>query len=414
MIKLINPPQLNSLDDKLDPPLGLLYIAGELRSQGIPVEVIDLPFIDRARWKDAISYADTYGITVYSSSLYLAKEIRDLAKQNNPKGKVVVGGPHPTTLYEEMVSEFDMVVRGEGEYSLTENYPFSVFHAQRIDQLDHLAFPARDLVDLSRYTRKVAGRQATSITTSRGCPYNCVFCCKDVHGHKVRYFSTKRVVEEVNMVQAAYGINSFIFYDDTFSLDPKRYWELCEELAKCKITFRCNGDARNNDLMDFKILYDAGCREISFGIESGSQKILNIVNKGVTVKQNRLAIQNAKKAGLTVKAFLMIGAPGETRETVEETKQFMKEADPDQYTLFTFVPLPGCEAWKDPEKYGVKIINKDFRNFFNIAGNNEGGLVAETEALSCQEIADLRQDLVSFLKHRSQRGKLQDYYQKVS
>jgi len=412
MVKLINPPQLNSLDDKLDPPLGLLYIAGELRSQGIPVEIIDLPFIERSGWKDAIGSVDTIGITVYSSSLYLAKEIRDIAKRNNPQCKVVVGGPHPTTLWRDMVREFDVVVRGEGEYAL-QRIDGNMVVAPFIEDLDRLAFPARDMVDLRHYTRKVAGKKATSITTSRGCPYACAFCCKDVHGHRVRYFSIGRIVNEITSIRAAYGIDSFIFYDDTFALDRKHYYPLCDELAKLNITFRCNGDARQNTLEDFKTLYRAGCREISFGIESGSQKILNIINKGVTVEQNRNAIKNAKAAGLIVKAFLIIGSPGETRETVEETKRFMAEADPDQYTLFTFVPLPGCAAWDNPDKYHFRIVNRDFKDFFNIAGQNEGGLVVETDELSCRDIADLRKELIEHLQGRGQRGQLQDYYKRV-
>lgn len=412
MVKLINPPQQNSLDDRLDPPLGLLYIAGELRSHGVDVEIVDLPFVDRKDWKDAIGHADIYGITVYSSSLHHARAIRDIAKRNNPKSLVVVGGPHATTLYEDMAKEFDVVVRGEGERAMNflRFIKMNVVQFPENEDLDRLAQPARDLVDLNRYTRKVAGQRATSITTSRGCPYSCIFCCKDVFGHKVRYFSIERIVNEIKGIQEKYGIHAFIFYDDTFALKRERYYPLCEELSKLNITFRCNGDARFNTLEDFKTLYQAGCREIAFGIESGSQKILNIVNKGVTVEQNRNAIKMAKSAGLVVKAFLMIGAPGETRQTVDETKKFIADANPDQFTLFTFVPLPGCKVWNDPGKYGVKIVNPDFRNFFNIAGHNEGGMVCETEELSCEEIRDLREDLVGYLQARGQRGQLQDYY----
>jgi radical SAM superfamily enzyme YgiQ (UPF0313 family) len=386
-----------------------MYIAGELRSAGVSVEIVDLPFVDRKDWKNAIGYADVYGITVYSSSLYLAKEIRDIVKGINPKGKVVVGGPHPTSLPGETALEFDYVVKGEGEYALHLGRD-RIIEAPLIEDVDRLSFPARDMLDLKRYTRRVAGQRATSVTTSRGCPYSCIFCCKDVFGHRVRNFSIERVLDEIRAIKVIYGIRSFIFYDDTFALDRERYYSLCKALQAENITFRCNGNARNNTLEDFKVLYDAGCREIAFGVESGSQKILNIVNKGVTVEQNRKAIKNAQLAGLTVKAFLMIGSPGETRETVEETKKFILEANPDQYTLFTFVPLPGCAAWKDPEKYGFRIVNQDFKNYFNIAGQNEGGLTVETETLSCEDIRNMRKELVDFLNTRGQRGQLQDYY----
>jgi radical SAM superfamily enzyme YgiQ (UPF0313 family) len=106
----------------------------------------------------------------------------------------------------------------------------------------------------------------------------------------------------------------------------------------------------------------------------------------------------------------MIGSPGETADTIEETKRFMLEAKPDQYTLFNFVPLPGCDIWNNPDKYDIKIVNNDFKNYFNIAGHNEGGLVVETETLKTQDIARLRQELLASLPE--QKGQKQDYYEK--
>jgi radical SAM superfamily enzyme YgiQ (UPF0313 family) len=386
-----------------------MYIAAYIREQGLDVKIIDLAFIDKKDWESKIGYADIYGMTVFSSSLHLAREVYTIAKNINPYCKVVVGGPHPTSLPKETLAYFDCVVKGEGEHFL-ENVLRDIVEMPKIKDLDSLPFPARDLVNIKAYTRKVFGKKATSITTSRGCPYSCAFCCKDVFGHQVRNFSIKRVINEIKSVISEYGIRNFIFYDDTFALDRKRFYPLCEELAKLNIIFRCNGDVRNNTLEDFRVLYNAGCREIAFGIESGSQKILDIINKGSTVKQNKIAINNAQKAGLLVKAFLMIGNPGETKETIEETKQFMVEANPDQYTLFNFVPLPGCAIWKEPDKYKIKITNNDFRQYFNIAGNNIGGLAVETEGLSCSDIDSFRRDLIEFLNNRGQRGVLQDYY----
>jgi len=389
-----------------------MYIAAVLQESGADVKITDLCMVDRKDWKRAIGCATTYGVTVFSSSLYIAKEIAQIAKENNPTGLTVAGGPHPTSLPYSTLEFFDCTVQGEGEFVFSE--PFRAIKTMpQIEDLNELPLPARDLIDIHAYTRKVAGRKATSITTSRGCPYSCAFCCKDVHGQKIRYFSIDTVMEEICSIVGAYGIKSFIFYDDTFALDRERFYALCKELKQLRhwdVTFRCNGDVRNNTLDDFRVLYEAGCREIAFGIESGSQEVLDRIGKGTTVKGNRLAIQNAKKVGLIVKAFLMIGSPGESAKTVEDTKKFMEEADPDQYTLFNFVPLPGCAIWKDPAKYGIKIVNNDFKNFFNIAGQNEGGLVSETEHLTCSQIEKLRQDLIASLGRP--KGPLQDYYEK--
>jgi len=409
MIKLVNPPQPNSLDDKLDPPLGLMYIAAVLRSLNMQVRIVDLCFVDKKDWSNEIGYCDYCGITVFSSSLYLAKEIAAMAKENNPECITVAGGPHPTSLPYDSLEFFDCIIRGEGDF-VFKSPQKSIVTMPLIDNLDDIPFPARDLVNIQAYTRKVAGQKATSITTSRGCPYICAFCCKDVFGHKVRYFSIPRVVAEIESVIRDYGIRAFIFYDDTFALDRQRFYPLCAELKKLNIVYRCNGNSRNNTLEDFQILYDSGCREIAFGIESGSQLILDKIHKGTTVEDNKKAIQNAKKAGLIVKAFLMIGSPGESADTIEETKRFMLEAQPDQYTLFNFVPLPGCDIWNNPDKYDIKIVNNDFKNYFNIAGHNEGGLVVETETLKTHDIARLRQELLASLPE--QKGQKQDYYEK--
>lgn len=433
-VKLINLPQPNSLDDRLDPPLGLMYISALLKKHNIESEIIDLPFIDRKDWRDKIGLADFYGITVYSTSLSLAEEIARIAKENNPDGKVIIGGPHPTALGKgalEAEPNFDIVVMQEGELTMLElaqvkpineikgiifrknSEIISNGKRELIADLDVIAEPDRDILKVNNYTRKVYGGFATSIISSRGCPFNCAFCCKETFGYQVRFHSIERVVSEIKQVIKNYGRRHFFFYDDNFTLRRDRLYSLCTELAKMNIIFRCNGNTRYNTYEDYTELYKAGCREIAFGIESGSQKILDIMNKGVTVKQNKRAIIDAKKAGLLVKAYLMIGSPGESQETVEETKRFIMETDPDQFTLFTFVPFPGSDIWEHPQEYQVKIVNKDFRQYFNIAGQNEGGLVIETDGLRPKDIQELKEGLLEFLQERGQRGSLQDYYSRV-
>jgi anaerobic magnesium-protoporphyrin IX monomethyl ester cyclase len=432
-IKLINLPQPDSLDDKLDPPLGLMYISAFLEEHNILSEIIDLPFIKRKEWQDKIGRADFYGITVYSASLYLAKEVAKIAKSNNPQAKIVIGGHHPAALGEEALKDeanFDIVVMQEGEITmleLAEGKPFSEIqgiiyrdknHIYRnkqralIKDLDMLPMPKREILKKNKYTRKVYGDFATSVITSRGCAYNCAFCCKNIFGSQIRFRSPENVENEIKQIIKDYGIKNFIFYDDTFTLHKKRLYDLCQRLSKLNIIFRCNGDARHNSPEDYIRLYQAGCREIAFGIESASQMILDNINKGVTVEQNRQAIKEAKKAGLLVRAYLMIGSPGETRQTIEETMKFVQETNPDQFTLFNFIPLPGCAIWNDPQKYNIKIVNRNFKDYFNIAGDNQGGLVVETQELSSKDLSNLRQDFVAFLNKKGQSGPLQDYYNK--
>lgn len=420
MLKLVNPPQTESLDDKLDPPLGLMYIAAVLEEASYPIEIIDLPLVPHHKWREVIGKADIVGITVLSASLYQAKEILHLAKLNNPEVVVVVGGSHPTSLpYETLREGFDIVVVGEGEYTflnLVQNYyngePLErVIVTPDLLNVDSLPFPARHLVNLKAYTRKVAGKTGTSLIASRGCPYHCAFCDKSVHGDKIRFRAVESVVEEIKLIIKEYNIQNFIFYDDTFTINKKRLYKLLDELKKLNVHFRCNGNARVDTYEDFVKLYEAGCREICFGIESGSQHVLNLINKQVTVEQNRQAIINAKKAGLFVKAFLMVGNPGESWKTINETVAFMHETKPHLWTVFSFVPLPGCDIHKNPSKYGIKILVRDWKEYFCVAGQNIGGLTHETEDMTVEELAKAREFLLKNLP--PQHGPIPDYYQRL-
>lgn len=429
-VNLINPPQPNSLDDQIAPPLGLMYIAAVLEDKGIDVNIIDLALFKRKDWVNAIGQADLFGITVYSTSFNITREIASIIKNTNPHAPVILGGHHPTALATKVLktdSNFDAVVRNEGEGAMLEialGKPFLdirglthrvsegiIINEDRpfIKKLDLLPLPARHLIRIYDYTRRVHGQRATPLITSRGCPYICSFCCKETLGHGTRFRSVDSVIGEMKHIVDTYDIRAFMIEDDIFTLNRPRFRQLCDELREMEITFRCNGNARIDTFSEFTMLYDAGCREINFGIESGSQKVLSHINKMTTVERNKKAIKDAKRAGIITKAYLMVGCPGESKETIEETKQFLIDADPDQCTLFSFIPLPGCDIWKRPSTYGIRIRDYDFSNYFTIAGQNEGGIVTETESLTVKQMKEARLDLVEFLSKRKQRGYLPTY-----
>jgi len=419
MIKLVNPSYRKALDDKLDPPLGLMYIAAVLEEAGYPVEILDLSFVPHNKWKEAIGRPDVAGITVMSATLHIAKQILHLAKRNNPEAVVVAGGAHASGKPEETLSEgFDAVIVGEGEYTflnLVKNVATGkdfekITISPRVD-VNTLPFPARHLVNLKAYTRKIAGEPATTVITSRGCPYRCAFCEKSVHGEGIRFRAVQSIIEEIKQVIGQYGIKTFKFEDDTFTLNRNRLYKLLDELKKLDIRFRCQGNARTDTYEDFMRLYEAGCRHIIFGIESGSQHVLDLVNKQVTVEQNRQAIINAKKAGLIVRANLMVGNPGESWETVEETLSFMWQTQPQQWILTNFIPLPGCSIGKNPAKYGIKILVNDWKQYFLVAGQNVGGLTHRTEHMGVEDIGKARKYLLKNLP--PQTGSLEDYHRKL-
>ncbi len=423
-ICLINPPFEESLDPKLDPPLGLVYIATVLRNLGHDVSVLDLSFHDKEDWEKVIPTADLYGITVMTMSIHHAINIKNIVRKINPECKVMVGGAHPSNLPEETLRMgFDIVVVGEGDgedilkeiieyvYMCTKHMCTEpkIFIARDVD-INSVPIPYRDLIPIRNYTRLVEGVQAFSLFASRGCPYSCAFCLNSTRKiNKARFRTVGSILEEMKLMIKKYDAKAFMLYDDTFTAHPKLNL-LLEEIQKLNVIFRCSGDVRMDKLEKFQKLYDAGCEEISFGIETGSQKILDLVNKRATVEQNRIAITDAKKAGLRVKAFLMVGSPGESWETIKETVKFMWEVRPNLWTLFTFVPLPGCDIWINPDKYGIKIITKDYKQFFNIAGQNIGGMTIDTEFMSALEIAKAREYLLKNLPPLE--GHLQAYQEK--
>lgn len=418
-ICLIGPSHEESLDPILDPPLGLLYIASILKKDGYDVSVIDLSFYNRESWKSVIPWADIYAITILTASFHRSIVIKEICKKKNPNSIMIAGGPHPTALPEETSKNFDIIVVGEAERIIKEvidykgKYPIIFYGNKSLMDINDIPFPDRDLVPIKEYTRKVNGVNATSIIASRGCPYSCSYCINSTKYlfSKVRFRSIDNIIREMKEIIFKYQFKSFVFYDDTFTIRPDLY-ELLKEIKKLNITFRCNGNARKDTYELFLKLYDAGCVEIDFGIESGSQKILDIIGKKVTVAQNRLAIYQAKKAGLMVKSFLMVGSPGENWDTIKETVKFMNDTRPQYWTLFNFVPLPGCDIYNNPDKYNIKIVNKDYNKYFNIAGQNESGTVVETEYMTADEIKKAREYMLENL--HEQTGPLQDYYKKLN
>lgn len=424
----VNPPQLNSIDDRIDPPLGMMYLAAVLENHGIETAICDLAAHKPEEWPTLIDDAEIYGMTVFSASLNTCGAISQVIKSKNKDALIIAGGPHPTSLPDQTLATgyFNHILTHEGEESFpifVENFlkgrqNEKIIRGQTIKNLDSLPLPARHLVDMKSYTREVEGKRATSLITSRGCPYACSFCCKDIHGRTVRFRSSENIIKEVDSLIKDHGINSYVFYDDIFTLNRKRLKPLCEAFKERDITFRCNGHAGINTYEDYVLLREAGCKEIAFGIESGSQKILDSVNKGTTVEENARTIKLAKSAGLLTKAYLIVGYPGETQETIDATKKFMDEADPDKFTVFTFVPLPGCDVYKNPQKYGITEIVSDWDQFFNIAGQYEGGLSFKTANLTTERVKYLHDNLVQALLHRKgrnhgQTGNLQGYYSKL-
>ena len=371
-VLLVNPPQPELRQPRAYIPLGLAYIGAVLERSNIPVKIWNVA--DRRVGEiRKIPHADIYGITcvtaAYRSVVQLSRKIKERG------GRVVLGGIHASIMPEQTLkdSSCDHVITGEAEFAFRDlvlgEIRSPIFNAGIIKELDELPMPARhlfngrDVVDFTEIhgrTYDRSRRGATTICTSRGCPYNCAFCCKNPFTKTVRLHSPRRVVEEFKQVVKDYGIAHFRIVDDMFTVNRERVEEICRliKVEDLTIYWTCITRSDHVDKNLLHVMYEAGCRQIDFGIESGSQRILNLMRKGTTVERNEEAVKAAKEEGIRVKVFLMHGFPSETKRDLEKTVDFVKRVKPHAFTLSKFQPLPGSHIWSHPEKYGLNALEK--------------------------------------------------------
>jgi len=434
-VTLFNLPDSNSLDSRLDPNLGEMYLSAILNKYNYECNIVDLSFFEKSQWSKLIesTEADLYGMTVYSASLSEADAVSKLIKSYHPESKIIFGGTHPTFCAPQVfagIPEVDFISFGESEGTIlelaekfnqpslhqtirslgirTDNTFFVTNQRPLIKDLDQLPPPERSET-LHSYTRKVDGVPSTSIMASRGCPYDCKFCCSKYFWQHTRFHSLARINQELSQIKSL-SFNAVHFWDDTFTINPN-FQGILESLKSHNFVFRCNGNLRNDNKKSLQALVNAGCREYSVGIESGDQRMLKLMNKCTTVERNKQVLQWTKEVGLPVKAFIMVGYPGETWESVQNTINFIKETNPEYYTIFNFSPLPGSDTFANPELYNIKFRHHNWDEYFMCGKQNEGGCTIDTEFMMGEEIVEARKMLIAELP--PQKGKLADYYKNV-
>ena len=310
-VLLIHPPHPNSTDDRLDPPMGLLYIASHLEKHGVDVDVLDLSGL--TNWE--IPFANVYGITSYIATLDITEKIASMCKAINSKAQIIIGGAHASVRPQDFPYA-DKVVQGYGEG------PMLALCGKQAT-VDLFRFPAFNKVDLGSYSRLIDGKPSVPFLTSRGCPYKCSFCGLASIHHKIagRYqmMEPAAVSEQLERIKNEFGIDRINFQDDIFTLNPKRLYEILKHVKRLNLRFRCMGRSNADVEETYEKLAEAGCHQIAWGIESGSQRILDRMRKQVKVRDNYEVIQWAKKYGIISRAFFILGFPGETKETLEET-----------------------------------------------------------------------------------------------
>ncbi len=353
------------------PPLGVLYLAAALIERGHLVKVIDAPSqgmdADEIADRAAGGGFDAAGISILTFHLIDALKTAEKIKAKAPGCRVAAGGPHVHLFPGETLAlgPFDAVFRGEAENTFPEwlEAPEDQERVREapclIDNLDGLAFPARGLLPIDLYHSVLSGlRPTTTMMSSRGCPYKCVFCDRPHLGKSFRPRSPADVVAEMEQC-GRLGIREVIFYDDNFTHDEDRVKEIAELLLEKKLGMAWDIRARSGDLSEgtYRLCRRAGLARIHFGVESGDENLLRELRKGITIEQARESFRMAHGAGIETLAYFMIGIPGETQATIQKSLDLAKELNPDYVHFSVMIPFPGTPVYSRALEKG--IIEKD-------------------------------------------------------
>jgi radical SAM superfamily enzyme YgiQ (UPF0313 family) len=276
-------------------------------------------------------------------------------KLHNPGSHIVLGGPYASVGRDKLSGEFDSVVVGDGEIVAHEAFTSNakVVVGEERDLAEY-PLPDRTLVDLRSYNFTMLGKPTTTLMSSRGCPYRCGFCCKTQK--RVRLQEAGRVIEEINILQDNFGYDSIAFPEDVFILNRDRTERVCRHLRNQGIQWRCLVRAdliAKRGVRFVKMMRDSGCVGVGIGVESGSEKILQIIEKDESVTVMRQAIKMLKSVGIWTKGFFIVGLPGENEETLADTDSFLAEVQLDDIDCKIFQPYPGSPIHDNPEEYDI-------------------------------------------------------------
>lgn len=386
-VLLINPPY--PWEENPSPPLGLTSLAGYLLQQGIEVIIEDYvvnPYSrERARRVLAEFKPDLVGATAVTMNVKKAYQILKDYKEEAPDLKTVIGGPHATFDAQGTLKgnpAIDFIVRGEGELTLAElcaslgsgdysgilglSYRSGgspVHNEERpfVENINIFPYPARHLIQLGKY--RGLGTPINMVT-SRGCPHQCIFCVGSrMVGRRVRYFDIQRVVDEFEMLSKM-GFLQINISDDLFTSNRKRCIAICNEIIARGIRQIWGAFARVDTVSEelLQVLYEAGCRTLCFGMESGNQEILDTIKKKTNLETGRRAVEMCKGSGIQAMTSYILGLPGETPETVKETLHFASTLSP-LYGFHILAPFPGTEVRDKCEEYGLRILTDDWDRY---------------------------------------------------
>jgi len=415
-VTLVNPPYPKGAHQHPPfTPLGLGYLAAVLEKNRYEFDVIDCQALNisfeevknelRKRQLDVVGLTST--TLTYKSALRIIK----IAKELNPNCLTILGGCHVTFWDDKALQEcpqLDIVVRKEGEITLLElmqnleaGKNFSdvlgityrkdgkiVKNADRpyIEDLDSLPFPAHHLWPLARLRK--CGKVIFPVMTSRGCTFWCEFCTAvRMFGRRYRTRSPKSVVDELEFLQKNYGAEQFTFYDDTFTVNQTRTAEICDEIIARKLKIEWDCETRV-DMVTKELLQkmkDAGCFAVWYGLESGSQRLLDAMGKGISLTQVMRAFKWTKEVGLMAVVGAILGLPNETKETVWETIKFVERLNPDDVGYYIATPYPGTPMYDSVKEKGWLKVT-DFDKY------DTATPIFEIPTMTMQELREIREE----------------------
>ncbi|MCX9011539.1 MAG: radical SAM protein [Candidatus Methanoperedens sp.] len=414
-------------------PLGIAYIAAVLERESHKVSILDYttsivgskPYPEVTEEFFNSFKADAVGLSVLTPHYSSFREIAEIIKSLDKDIPIIAGGPHPSALPEETLSEtfVDIVVRGEGEKTMSELIPAlengatldglagisykkggRIIHnisRRPVEDINKLPFPARHLLRMNDY--KVA-----NIMSSRGCPYGCVYCFK-TDGSKYRMRSPESFVDEIGEMVYMYKKTFLNFYDDLFTFDRGRVLQICDLILErnLSIKFRINSRVDTVDTVMLERLREAGCVSISYGVESGDEEILRKIRKNIKIEDVKKAFQMTRDAGISTVSNFMLGFPWETKKSIENTIRLGEELfkislenkfrgaiySPENIYINIVTPYPGTAIWDIAKERGM-LENVDFDklhitvpNYFSI-DDFKGKPIFETPDLKREDIID--------------------------
>ena len=380
------------------PNLGLLYLAAVLENQNHIVKIIDGPalaVVKNYSYKNLTNdikkfNPDVIGISASTSQIPLIDLVLNSIKYSDTTPQIFLGGTGISADTNIILNypKINFGIIGEAEFAFMEiikkleqgkdikeskglvwkeNNKVLFKYPDKINNLDSLPLPSWHLLDLKIYKPSVANYRklpSVPLVTGRGCPYSCIFCSRSTEGLKYRAQSAERVVEEIENLVNNFKVKDIQFYDDIFTMDIDRVKKICQLIIEknIKIMWTCRTRVDKVNVNILKLMKKAGCYQIAVGIESGSDRILKYMKKGITKEQIINFCKITKKEGIDTRAFFIFGFPTETKKEIKETIKFMLKLKLDVAQIMIFTPLPGTEAWKEAKKYG-KIDETDFSNF---------------------------------------------------